>query len=152
MPDTRSRIILEGVAIPQGFRNFSGISRKFNEEGNRNFCVFLDEETAQALKKDGWNVRWLQPRNEEEEPAPILKVKVQYQRRDGTRARPPRIMLITSKGKTPLDEGTVPLLDWAEIISADMEIRPYEYEPGKISAYLHSLWVTIRDDPLEMKS
>jgi len=36
----------------------------------RNFCVFLDQELGRVLEKDGWNVRWLRPKDEAEEPKP----------------------------------------------------------------------------------
>jgi hypothetical protein len=155
MPDEdpgRKTVYFEGVRIV--FRNFSGVAGKFNEPGDRNFAVVLDEETAQAMKKDGWNIRHLKPFNEEEEPQPILKVNVKYHGRDGKPTIPPRVMLITSKGKTPLDESMLAILDWADIDNVDMTVNPYNYTAqgrSGISAYLRSIYVTIRDDPFELK-
>jgi hypothetical protein len=131
--------------------NFSGVSQRFNEEGNRNFCVILDDKSAKAMEKDGWNVKWQPPREEGDPLRPILKVNVRYRRRDGTKTRPPRIVLIGSRGKTEINEEMIPLLDWADIVSADMILRPYEYDPGKFSAYLNMLYVTIRENELELK-
>lgn len=149
MVNEDGRVVFEGVKLV--FRNFSGVAGRFNEEGDRNFSVFLEDDVAELMKKDGWNVRWIKSREEDEPDRPILKVNVKYRRRDGSRTRPPRVVLITSRGKTTLDENTIPILDWAEIEEVDMVVRPYEYEPGKFSAYLNSIYVTIRDDPLEMK-
>jgi hypothetical protein len=149
MPLEEGRITIEDAQMV--WRNFSGLPGRFNEEGDRNFNVFLDDETAKLLKKNGWNVRWLQPREEGEPERAILKVNVKYRRRDGSATRPPRVVMISSRGKTTLTEPTIPILDWAEIEKTDMILRGFEYEPGKVSAYLHSIYVTIRDDPLEMK-
>ncbi len=62
--------------------------------------------------------------------------------------------MITSTSRTHLDESSVPVLDWAEIQTADLIARAYEWEVnGKsgIKAYLQSLFVTIEEDALERK-
>lgn len=147
MPDKQLEpIVLEGRRIV--FRNFSGEEGKFNAAGKRNFNVLLEQEEAELMLKDGWNVKYLQPREEGDEPIPRLEVAVNFGR------RPPRIVLITSKGKTPLGEAEVSLLDWADIINVDLIVRPYQWEVnGKtgVKAYLNSIYVTIREDELELK-
>lgn len=139
-------IIIEDADI--GFRNFSGAEGKFNPAGRRNFCVFLEPEVGKDLEEDGWNVRWLQPREEDDDPRPYLPVAVNYDN------IPPKIVLITSRGKTILDESMVGMLDWAEIKLVDLIIRPYNWEMnGKsgVKAYVKSLYVTIKEDELEQK-
>ena len=44
-------IIIENARI--GFRNFSGNAGKFNPEGRRNFCVFLEYDLGKVLEQDG---------------------------------------------------------------------------------------------------
>ena len=44
------------------FRNFEGAEGKFNPAGNRNFCVFLPDEIAKDMERDGWSIRWLDSR------------------------------------------------------------------------------------------
>jgi hypothetical protein len=130
------------------FRNFSGEEGRFNAKGQRNFNVLLTDAEAEAMATDGWNVKYLQPREEGDAPQPRLEVSVHFGK------NPPRIVLITDHGKTPLDESMVSLLDWAEIENVDMIIRPYQWEvSGKtgVKAYLKSLYVTIREDELEKK-
>ena len=51
-----------------GFRNFSGKEGQYNPAGNRNFIVFLENiDDAKNLEAEGWNVRWLKPRDREDE-------------------------------------------------------------------------------------
>jgi hypothetical protein len=63
-------------------------------------------------------------------------------------------VLITSRGRSNLDEHTVSTLDWVDILNVDLIVRPYEWTVnGKsgIKAYLQSIYVTIEEDPLEQK-
>lgn len=142
----KSNIVIEDARI--GFRNFSGKEGKFNSAGDRNFCVFLDEDLAKTLQADGWNVRWLKPRDEGDDEQPYLPVKVSYEN------IPPKILLITSRGKTILDDESIGALDWAEITGVDLIIRPYNWEVnGKtgVKAYVKSMYVTIAEDAFEAK-
>jgi len=147
----KNNIVIEGARI--GFRNFSGKEGKFNPAGRRNFCVFLDKDLALALQEDGWNVRWLQPRDDNDEEQGYLQVAVSYDN------IPPKIIMITSNGKTTLDDESVGLLDWAEITDIDLIIRPYNWtmHEGKknemrgVKAYVKSMYITIAEDEFESK-
>jgi len=147
---TDNNVLMEGVRII--FRNFAGKEGQYNREGDRNFGVILSEDIAQKMAEDGWNVKWLKPREEEEEDAaetPWLPVSVKYDA-----GRPPRVVQITSRGRTNLDEEDVERLDWVDITNVDMIVRPYEWSVnGKtgIKAYLQSIYVTIEEDELEKK-
>jgi hypothetical protein len=146
MEQIQSNISIESARI--GFRNFAGAAGKFNALGNRNFCVFLEQDLGKVLEADGWNVRWLTPRDEDEERQPYLQVGVAFG------AFPPKIVLISSSGKNILDEETVNMLDWAEIKTIDLIIRPYNWEVnGKsgVKAYLKSMYVTLVEDEFEGK-
>lgn len=146
-----NNIVIEGARI--GFRNFSGKEGKFNPAGRRNFCVFLEDELARTLEQDGWNVRWLQPRDEQDGKQGYLQVAVSYDN------IPPKIVMITSGGKTVLDDESVSLLDWAEIAEIDLIIRPYNWviqegtrnEKRGIKAYVKSMYVSIVEDIFEKK-
>jgi len=132
-----------------GFRNFSGKEGQFNPAGNRNFVVFLDNiADAKALESEGWNIRWLKPRDPGEGEQPIISVRVAFG------AYPPKIVLVSKKGLTPLNEEDISILDWAEIKEIDLTIRPYNYEvQGKkgVKAYLKTMYVTLQEDQWESK-
>ena len=109
------------------------------------------------MAEDGWHVKYLKPRpgEEEETPQAYLPVALKYRRRDGKSVvAPPRINLITSRGRTPLDEDMVEMLDYADITTVDLTIRPSYWEvQGKtgVKAYLQTMFVTINEDPLDQK-
>lgn len=131
------------------FRNFSGKEGKFNREGDRSFCVLLeDDDFADRLAEDGWNVRVLRPRDENDEPRKYLSVDVSY------RNIPPRIFMISGRNKVLMDESTVGNLDYIDIRSADLIIRPYNWEVnGKtgVKAYLKTAYITVEEDRFASK-
>ena len=131
------------------FRNFSGEGGRYNREGDRNFCLMLDDEQLVAdLVEDGWNIKYLKPREEEDSPQAYLQVKVSYAN------IPPRIIMITSRGKTVLDESTVGTLDYADITNIDLIVRPYEWaveDKSGIKAYVKTMYVVLEEDAFEAK-
>ena len=142
-------VLMEGVRIV--FRNFAGKEGQYNREGDRNFAVLVDDTIAHQMAEDDWNVKWLKPREDAEEdetPQAYLQVSVNY------KGRPPRIVIITSRGRTNLDEDSCEMLDWADIHNVDLIVRPYLWNVnGKtgVKAYLQSIYVTIDEDELEKK-
>lgn len=109
------------------FRNFEGREDKFNHKGNRNFAVAIpNRDLADILINDtneygvGWNVKIREARDEEEDDFMYLPVKVKFNNRG------PAIYLETAGRMNKLSEDTVALLDNIDIISVDMDIRPYD--------------------------
>lgn len=148
------------------FRNFRGEGSKYNKEGDRNFALVISggvlddgrdrrevtaEEMADALMNDvnrfgaGWNVKIKAPREEGDEPFIYLPVKVKFNDRG------PAVYLKSGRNQIKLTEETVSMLDDIDILSVDMDIRPYDDEiNGKPfrSAYLQSIFVTQEFDRL----
>ena len=121
------------------YRNFAGTGSKYNREGDRNFAVIIPEkEMADALIAEGWNVKVKHPRDEDEDPFMFLPIKVKFNDRG------PNAYLQTGTRMNRLDEESIACLDDVDIISVDMDVRPYDWEVnGKAgrTAYLQSIKV-----------
>ena len=129
------------------YRNFSGAPSKFNREGDRNFAVVIDDEDiCDALVNDGWNVKIKPPREEGDDPFMFLPIKIKFNDRG------PRVYLKTGRNVNKLDEETVSILDNVDILSVDLDVRPYDWEVnGKEgrTAYLQALHVVQDIDRFE---
>lgn len=122
------------------FRNFSGAPSKFNREGDRNFAVIIPEqEIADALIAEGWNVKIKPPREDGDTPFMYLPVKIKFNDRG------PRVYLKSGSNMIRLDEESISCLDNVDIISVDLDIRPYDWNVNGMegrTAYLQSIQVT----------
>lgn len=145
--EKNGNIIIEGAKIL--FRNFEGRQTAYNDEGKRNFNIELSAEDAKLLLAEGWNVRTKPPYEEGDAERYLLEVTVKFKGRT-----PPRVIMITSKGRNTLNEDTAMLLDFADLENVDLIMRPYDWEvSGKTGrkAYLQSIYATIHEDALEQK-
>lgn len=141
-------ISIENAQI--GFRNFSGRGDMYNAEGQRNFCVFLDNEMAETLANDGWNIKWPKLKDEDDNRQPYLPVSIKYS------PYPPNIVMVTeSGGPQKMSEDMLSLLDDADIENVDIRIRPYNWtlQDGRtgVKAYVKDMYVVIQEDPFAHK-
>jgi len=139
-------VTIEGARIV--FRNFAGAEGQYNRAGDRNFAVLLEPSIAEEMAKDGWNIKTLRAREEEDEPQPYVQVSVSY------KGRPPNIVMVSSKGRTSLPEDMVEILDYVDIANVDLILNPYQWAvSGKtgVKAYLKTMFVTILEDELQQK-
>lgn len=132
------------------FKNFAGVKTPYNDEGNKNFSLIIDDvEIADALIEHGWNVKIKQPRDMngnivDGDPFMHLKVNVKFNRRG------PKVYLRTGRKQVELDEESIAILDDIDIEYIEMDIRPYDWRrfdgsTGR-TAYLEAMRVTQRAD------
>ena len=142
----RKSVIFEDAQLI--FKNFSGAETQYNAKGQRNFAVLLDQETADDLVKQGWNVRTLKAKEEGEPDAFYLPVAVRFDN------IPPQVCIITSRGKENLPEDMVEMLDYANMKMVDLICNGSDWTVNGKSgtkAYLRRIFVTIEEDYLEQK-
>ena len=105
------------------FKNFEGRGDKFNREGDRNFSLRIDDEnTADALVKEGWNVRIKEERDEDEGPFMRRPIKVKFTNYG------PNVYLRTGDRVNELNEESIACLDSIEIDSVSIDFRPYDWD------------------------
>ena len=128
------------------FRNFEGREDKYNRKGDRNFALVIpNQEIADQLMEDtnefgvGWKVKIRDPREEGDAPFMYLPVKVKFNDRG------PNVYLKSGNNTVKLDEESIRCLDDIDILSIDLDIRPYDWEVSEKTgrtAYLQSMEVT----------
>ena len=131
------------------WRNLSGKGSQFNREGNRNFHVIIpDEETANELREDGWNVKERVSKQDTQDVFYHLEVTARFDN------FPPDVFAIAGRKKTRLTEETVGMLDSADIESVDIIISGSRYEvSGRsgVKAYLKTMSAVINVDKFANK-
>lgn len=137
--------------LPYPFMNFSGRVTLYNQNGRRTFCVALDDKTARAMKQDGWNVKFPDPREEDGEEIPrdpYIQIEARFDR------LPPKIIMITSTARTIVTEDLVAILDGMEFTNVDLIANASNWEVGEksgIKAYLKTMYLTVDEDDLDLK-
>lgn len=137
------------------FTNFSGKPSQFNREGDRSVTLLLDPEDAQDLLDKGWNVRVKMPREGYDgEPEHRLDVAISF--RSFPNIPPAAIYTHVNGVTTKEDEDTVGELDFADIQSVDLTVRPRAWEDDrtgewKIKAYLKEMHVVLNPNRWQEK-
>lgn len=146
--ETTGKIIVRGVKVVPGqmdliYRNFAGLKTDYNEAGNRNFCIKVDEADVEDLLGANINVK----RNKDEEP--YFKVNIRYEN------IPPTIVRVKSledgrKIKTVIEEDNLKMLDKALIAEATISVSPYYSKKNRRwTCYLSAMMFTPLVDPVQ---
>lgn len=132
-------------------RNFEGRATKFKEAGPdaRGFLLILTKEMYDEFLAGGLNVKEMpaRPEYDEDEPLRYLPVAIGY------KIKPPRVVLVTSKGKVNLGEDAVAVVDWVDIDKVDLIFNVAHWkgtgDKGGIKCWLKTIFITINEDELE---
>lgn len=144
----KGRLEINGAKII--WRNFAGRKDEFNTEGKRKFSIIIpNEDLANQLTNDGWNVRIKAPKEEGDDPFMYMDIKVNVRHND------PKVYLDNGSGRaTIIPTDLIDQLDELDIAYVDLDINPYEWEmrgrTGR-SAYLKCLYVYQNTDRFAMR-
>lgn len=150
-----------GRMIPKTLRNFGGNERRnkngvvVNTYGQRNFVVKFDEEQGKALEAQGWDLFWFNRESDEDplEAGLTVPVNLSTKTMRGEPRRPDEVIVVTDNHRVRQDEKTIGNIDSANIVSANIRIRPRPKmkKDGRqmIGAYLAKMYVTIASDKFD---
>lgn len=137
------------------FRNFEGREGRYNNAGDRNFCVIINDDPVliNQLIEDGWNLKSLEPRDPEDHRTYYIPVEVRFNH------YPPSIYLITKRGdrvisRVKLGEDSVGILDHADLVGIDLSIRPRVWDDNgksRVKAFLKTGYFVIEQDEFASK-
>lgn len=136
-------------------RHFSDEPDEFHNLGELDFTLkFSDREFADALVNDlneygvGWNVKVIEPINDNDELKMFLKVKLKYRMVNGKEVGP-EIYLIDGDVKELLNSASIGILQKIDIERIDLDIVPYDTnkrnEPHR-TAYVKTMYVVKEED------
>lgn len=133
---------IENANIKWAFSHFDGRQDTFNDEGQHNFQVIIDEEHAKDLMAEGWPIKVKDGREEGDPPEYLLKVNISY------RFEAPQIYLIKGNRKYRADESDLSDIKRATCEQIDVIIQPSPWVHGResgISAYAKEMYVKIKE-------
>ena len=134
---------IANAKIKWSFSHFDGRADTFNDEGDHNFTVIIDDEdTAQRLRDEGWNIRTFEGKEEGDPPEHTLKVKISY------RFEAPKIFLIKGQRKYRADEADLADIKRSTCEQIDVIITPSRWVQGSrtgISAYCKEMYAQIKE-------
>lgn len=131
--------------------NFSGDPERdrFGSTARQLNLVIPDEEQAQDLMAEGFNVKKTRPREDdgdEFEPTYYVNVKLNYDSN-----YPPRVYLVSGDAEPVLlDEESVDMLDRCYILNVNVVLNPYyNQRTDRKSLYVRTMYVEqdVEEDP-----
>ena len=134
--DERGNLVIRNVVIMQGrtkngkWSNFSGDPTQVDPRGGkRTFKIALPEEEALRMQEDGWNIKYMPPRDEQDDPLYFTEIVLNMEKRIE-----PEIYVCTEwdgrKKKSRLHGDDVGQLDGMRFLKADVNIFPRVHEHG----------------------
>lgn len=133
---------------PVKYHNFAGVKTEYNREGDVNFEIILDEETALNMRDDDWYIK----ESEDDLGRKEYRIKIRL-----GELGDPQVFIIGDDGKAiPFNRGQWKRIDRMNISYVDVEFKQsrktfmhegHEYH----SAYADNLFVNIVENSLFKK-
>ena len=146
---------IQDINITNGqiaYSNFGGNPTQYNPDGGqRNVTLVIDDANAEELAKEGWKIRLQE--FEDGSSRYLLDVSFLFRTRNG-QLRDPHIFIVRDNRLIHVTEETADALDHADIVSVDAVISPSYWEyAGRsgIKAYVSSMYLTIKENPIDAK-
>lgn len=134
------------------YENFSGRPGRYNEEGNRNFVVKIDDPAiAQALINDGFYLKKLEKLDDDAPDVWHMKISFKYKPTPNNEIDPydVKIKVIMNGQSAEMNRHNVNGIDKLIIRSASVQFHPYRWDkkdPHKASAWLDSAKLRVESD------
>lgn len=137
--------------------NFAGDpSRDSNGDSRRKCCIIIpDPRQAEELSEMGFLVKKSRPGPDDNSddfvPEYYVQCILSYRDKHGKPKKyPPKVYLVNDSGvPRPMYEDTVKELDDIRVRNVNVILSPWEYEPGKFSLYIRTMYVEqdVENDP-----
>ena len=131
--------------------NFEGNPDKdrFHSGQRKGNVIIPTKELADEMMDYGINVRQTRPREDDEDFVPTYYVSVLVNFRCPERFQPKIYIVSGDAEPVRLDEDSVKQIDYMWVDRVNVTLSPNEYEPGRFSLYVQTMYVEQRidDDP-----
>lgn len=140
--DWIDEVELEDVKVKWNWSHFDGRADTFNDEGDYNYTLILDEKTAADMLEAGWTgIKENPPYEEGDPPEWTLKVKISY------KYEAPRIYLIKNNRKIRAEESDLRDIRRDTCLQMDVILTPSRWVNGPrtgVTAYTKELYAEIK--------
>lgn len=135
------------------YSNFSGSPTQYNPDGGSRTVTFvIPEEMVDDLLNEGWKIR--EQKFDDGTSRHLLDATFLFRTRNG-QLRDPKIFIVRDNNTLiHVTEETVDALDRADITSVDAVLAASYWEyAGRsgIKAYINSMYITIKENPIDAK-
>lgn len=153
MSDTRPAGWIDEAEIPDAnikwaFSHFDGRADTYNDEGDHNFTIVLDEKQAEEMTRDGWNVKKRDGYEEGDPPEYHLEVKISFRFED------PLVYLVKGESKRKIRAKVTDLKDIrrstterVDVILKPHRSRKWQLPDGRdgCTAYVKELYAVVKE-------
>ena len=135
-------IEIENAQIKWAWSHFDGRADTYNDEGDHNFTIILNEDQAKKLAADGWAVKESEGYEEGDPPEYLLKAKISY------KFEAPKVYLIKGERKFRADQRDLADIKRSTTEQIDVILTPSRWVNGPrtgVTAYVKELYAVVKE-------